>query len=84
MAPRDVLREAGAPSMEEHMTDLLNRIVAAHGGLDRWAQFNTVQTTIVTGGALWAMKGLAPGFRSTGDDGLAPSRKGLCYPLRCT
>eukprot|EP01132_Coremiostelium_polycephalum_P009487 gene9487-11635_t len=44
--------------MEEHMTDLLNRIVAAHGGLDRWAQFNTVQATIVTGGALWAMKGL--------------------------
>lgn len=40
------------------MIDLLDRIVAAHGGLARWNQFNVVTATIVTGGALWAMKGL--------------------------
>ncbi len=40
------------------MSNLLNRIIEAHGGLERWNQFNTVKATIVTGGALWAMKGL--------------------------
>ncbi|WP_457580368.1 hypothetical protein [Ensifer canadensis] len=40
------------------MTDLLNRIIVAHGGLDRWNQFSIVKGTIVTGGALWGMKGL--------------------------
>ncbi|MBB3544604.1 hypothetical protein [Rhizobium sp. BK399] len=40
------------------MTFLLNRIIAAHGGLERWKRFNTVEATIVTGGAFWGMKGL--------------------------
>jgi len=40
------------------MTDLLKRIVAAHGGLDRWNRFTSVKATIVTGGAFWGMKGL--------------------------
>jgi hypothetical protein len=40
------------------MTDLLNPIIAAHGGLERWNQFDIVKATIVTGGALWGMKGL--------------------------
>lgn len=40
------------------MTDLLNCIVAAHGGLERWNRFDIVEATIVTGGDLWGMKGL--------------------------
>ncbi len=40
------------------MSDVLDRVIAAHGGLDRWQALSTVRATIVTGGALWAMKGL--------------------------
>ena len=39
------------------MTDLLDAVLDAHGGLDHWRQFNQVQATIVTGGGLWAIKG---------------------------
>jgi len=37
---------------------LLDRVLIAHGGLDRWNSFNTVRATLVTGGSLWAAKGL--------------------------
>src|SRR5580700_2383679 len=37
--------------------DLLQKALAAHGGLDRWNSFETVQATIVTGGQLFEMKG---------------------------
>ncbi len=40
------------------MKNLLADIVTAHGGLDRWNAFNKVEATIVSGGALWGMKGL--------------------------
>ncbi|BCL79223.1 hypothetical protein ccbrp13_16880 [Ktedonobacteria bacterium brp13] len=40
------------------MHDLLARVIAAHGGLDRWNTFKRVTATIVTGGGLWPMKGL--------------------------
>jgi hypothetical protein len=40
------------------MNNLLERVIAAHGGLARWNVFTTVKATIVTGGALWGMKGL--------------------------
>ncbi len=39
------------------MTDLLDAVLEAHGGLDRWRQFSTVEATIVTGGKLWEIKG---------------------------
>ncbi len=39
------------------MTDLLDRAVAAHGGLDRFNQFKTVSAHLVLGGRLWALKG---------------------------
>ncbi|MGW8466639.1 hypothetical protein [Pseudomonas sp. CLCA07] len=42
-----------APSHE-----LLDRVLTAHGGVERWNSFGKVDTTLVTGGALWAMKGL--------------------------
>ena len=37
--------------------ELLQRVLEAHGGLDRWNSFETVRATIVTGGHLFAMKG---------------------------
>jgi hypothetical protein len=40
------------------MNDLLKCITEAHGGLDRWNSFRQVEATIVTGGALWGIKGL--------------------------
>jgi hypothetical protein len=40
------------------MNDLLQQVIAAHGGLARWNALTTVTATIVTGGALWGMKGL--------------------------
>ena len=39
------------------MTELLDAVLDAHGGLERWRQFNQVEATIVTGGGLWAIKG---------------------------
>jgi len=37
--------------------ELLEKALAAHGGLARWSCFATVQATIVTGGQLFGMKG---------------------------
>jgi hypothetical protein len=39
-------------SKEQHVNALQARVVAAHGGLERWNAFTTVPATIVTGGAL--------------------------------
>ena len=38
--------------------DLLEKVLTAHGGLGRWNRFSMVYATIVTGGQLWAMKGI--------------------------
>jgi hypothetical protein len=40
------------------MNELLSDIVRAHGGFSRWRALNRVEATIVTGGGLWALKGL--------------------------
>jgi len=40
------------------MSELLDLVLQAHGGLDRWNKFSRVTATIVTGGGLWPMKGL--------------------------
>ncbi|MDD0997145.1 hypothetical protein M5G20_14905 [Pseudomonas sp. TNT2022 ID1044] len=40
------------------MSDLLNKVLDAHGGLERWKRFNTVKATIVSGGELWGIKGV--------------------------
>jgi hypothetical protein len=39
------------------VTDLLDAVLAAHGGLDRWREFSAIEATIVTGGKLWEIKG---------------------------
>src|SRR5258706_2254545 len=40
------------------MSELLDLVLHAHGGLDRWRKFNRVRATIVAGGGLLPMKGL--------------------------
>ncbi|MHC8381413.1 hypothetical protein [Pseudomonas sp. LB3P14] len=37
---------------------LLDQVLIAHGGLERWNHFSQVRATLVTGGSLWGMKGL--------------------------
>ena len=37
--------------------ELLEKALAAHGGLARWSCFGTVQATIITGGQLFGLKG---------------------------
>jgi hypothetical protein len=39
------------------MTGLLDAVLNAHGGLDRWREFSTIEATIVSGGKLWEIKG---------------------------
>ena len=39
------------------VTDLLNAVIAAHGGLERWRKFEIVEATIISGGKLWEIKG---------------------------
>ena len=41
------------------MSDLLEAVIEAHGGLERWNQLETVSARLVQGGALWALKGQA-------------------------
>lgn len=38
--------------------DLLAKALKAHGGLDRWRRFRGLESTIVTGGELWRIKGV--------------------------
>jgi hypothetical protein len=40
------------------MNELLENVLDGHGGLDRWNKFGTLRAQIVTGGGLWALKGL--------------------------
>jgi len=41
------------------MNELLHRAIAAHGGLDRFNQFQQVSAALSIGGALWSLKGQA-------------------------
>jgi hypothetical protein len=36
---------------------LLDAVLAAHGGLDKWREFSTIEATIISGGKLWQIKG---------------------------
>jgi hypothetical protein len=40
------------------MNKLLSDAVKAHGGLERWHSFNSVQATIVSVGQLFIQKGM--------------------------
>jgi len=39
------------------MSDLLETVIEAHGGLERWNQLNNVSARLIQGGVLWAFKG---------------------------
>ena len=43
--------------MSNQCISLLNDALDAHGGADRWRQFQGVASTIVSGGRLWEIKG---------------------------
>src|SRR5713101_7501979 len=43
---------------EETMNDLLVRAIAAHGGLERWKTLKRLTVTAVSGGGLFALKGM--------------------------
>jgi len=38
---------------------MVAEVLDAHGGLEHWRRFNQVQATVVSGGFLWGMKGVA-------------------------
>jgi len=40
------------------MDDLLGKVIAAHGGLERWRTFQSLAVTAVSGGGLFAVKGM--------------------------
>lgn len=40
------------------MDELVKAVLAAHGGLERFRQFNTLSVEVVSGGGLWPLKGL--------------------------
>ena len=40
------------------MNELLTKVLDAHGGLERWRSYNKVETTIVSGGGFFALKGV--------------------------
>ncbi|MCI0332147.1 MAG: hypothetical protein L0228_02845 [Planctomycetes bacterium] len=42
--------------MSSQPISLLNEVIDAHGGHDRWGQFKGVASTIITGGMLWGIK----------------------------
>src|SRR5882724_8921009 len=52
---RRLAAEAG--KKEDQMTDLLETVIEAHGGLTRWTRLETVSARLVQGGALWSLKG---------------------------
>ncbi|MEU3983959.1 hypothetical protein AB0F77_28425 [Streptomyces sp. NPDC026672] len=41
------------------MTQLLNRVLNAHGGLERWRNATTIQTRASFGGPMWELRGVA-------------------------
>jgi len=40
------------------MNELLMNVLEAHGGLNRWNRYQRVETSIVTGGGFFALKGV--------------------------
>ena len=42
------------------MTPLLQTAIEAHGGLERWAEVETIVVSASITGAIWAIKGRVP------------------------
>jgi len=47
------------------MTQLLDLVLEAHGGIQRWRTFETVRATFLSGGGLLPMKGLETPARAS-------------------
>ena len=47
---------------------LLTTVLDAHGGAERWRSFDRVTAKVVSGGFLWAMKGIDARQRAAPDD----------------
>jgi hypothetical protein len=43
--------------MSNQSISLLDEVIYAHGGVDRWRRFKGVASSIITGGMLWDIKG---------------------------
>src|ERR1700678_145018 len=39
------------------MSDLLDTVIEAHGGLERWNELDAISARLIQGGALWDVKG---------------------------
>ena len=53
-----VVRGRWSVEITTQTNSLVTDVLAAHGGLERWRRFRTVTATVITGGFLWAMKGI--------------------------
>ncbi len=53
------------------MDRFLDKVIAAHGGMERWRGYERVNATIVTGGRLLRIEGPAAGRGPPPDDGVA-------------
>ena len=49
------------------MGDLLETVIEAHGGMERWTKLDNVPARLIQGGALWALKGQAGVLDDVGD-----------------
>lgn len=38
------------------MSDLVDLLIGAHGGLGRWKQLNEVRSHLIVGGVTWSVK----------------------------
>ena len=59
------------------MIPLLADAIEAHGGLDRWKAHRSLTATIVSGGELWALKGVKSGSKPANDADRPSSRMGF-------
>jgi hypothetical protein len=57
------------------MNDLLETVIEAHGGLERWNQLSSVSARLIQGGALWALK-VRQEFSTTSSSRRACTRSG--------
>ena len=55
---RHSLRIPESQKLTTAVQPLLADVLDAHGGLERWRSFDKISSSIVTGGFLWAMKGI--------------------------
>ena len=57
-AGREISCIGSYPGEKYDVPELLELVLDAHGGLERWKQFDKVSASVVTGGFLWRMKGI--------------------------